>query len=118
MDPIDQLAKAALNKDVFLLRSLVQDFTRENIDWSLVHSPNSTDERLLAISASLAELLAARQNHNPPAWTSSIGSLAEPFYFLQSAENMKRLRELCETMSPEPLKRRRLYAPPNFLEFA
>ena len=29
-----------------------------------------------------------------------------------------RLRALCEAESPEPLRKRFLYAPPNFLEFA
>jgi hypothetical protein len=34
------------------------------------------------------------------------------------AETMKRLRTLCETQAPEPMRKRRLYAPPIFLEFA
>jgi len=118
MEPIDLLAEAAFHRDTLLLRSLVQDFTRAKINWSIVPPPNSTDDRLLALSASLAELLASRQQQTPPAWASSIGALTEPFYLLQSAEKMTRLRELCETQSPEPLRKRRLYAPPNFLEFA
>ena len=58
------------------------------------------------------------QKQTPPSWTKEIGALQEPFYLLQSAEKMKRLRLLCETQSPEPMRRRHLYAPPNFLEFA
>jgi hypothetical protein len=30
---------------------------------------------------------------------------------------MKRLRTLCETQSPEPLRRQNLYTPPDFLKF-
>ncbi len=118
MDPIEQLAEAALQRDSLRLRSLVQDLTRAKINWTTLPRPETKDTRLLAIAASLAELLAMRQNQTPPAWTKEIGALNEPFYLLRSAETMKRLRVLCETQSPEPMRKRQLYAPPNFLEFA
>ena len=118
MELIEQLAEAALQRDSLRLRSLVQDIARANINWSLILRPKTNDLRLLALSASLAELLASREKQEPPSWTKEIDALQEPFYLLQSAEKMKRLRLLCETQSPEPMRRRRLYAPPNFLEFA
>ncbi|MBI5944499.1 MAG: hypothetical protein HY864_09035 [Chloroflexi bacterium] len=117
MELIDQLAEAALQRDSLRLRSLVQDIARFPINWSMVPRPKTNDPRLLALSASLAELLASRQNQTPPAWTKTIGALQEPFYLLQSAEKMTRLRHLCETQSPEPMRKRLLYAPPNFLVF-
>jgi hypothetical protein len=118
MELIEQLAEAALLRDSLRLRSLVQDSARANINWSLILRPKTNDLRLLALSASLAELLASRGKQDPPSWTKEIEALQEPFYLLQSAEKMKRLRLLCETQSPEPMRKRRLYAPPNFLEFA
>ncbi|MFZ1042153.1 MAG: hypothetical protein WAN58_12685 [Anaerolineales bacterium] len=118
MERIEQLAEAALQRDSLRLRSLVQEMIHANINWSAIPRPNTGDARLLAISASLAELLAARQNQTPPAWTKEIGALSEPFFLLRSAETMKRLRTLCETQAPEPMRKRRLFAPPNFLEFA
>lgn len=118
MDLIEQLAEAALQRDSLRLRGLVQDMTRDKIDWTALPRPKTQDTRLLAIAASLVELLAARQNQTPPAWTKEIGALKEPFFMLRSAETMKRLRILCETQSPEPMRKRQLYAPPNFLEFA
>ena len=66
MDPIDQLAEAALQRDSLRLRSLVQDMTRAHTDWSTLPRPTTKDMRLLAIAAALAELLAARQNQMPP----------------------------------------------------
>ncbi len=63
------------------------------------------------------EQLAQRQHQPPPAWTHDIGPMPAPFYLLD-ALHMKHLRELCETQSPEPLKKRNLYAPPNYLVFA
>ena len=118
MELFEQLAEAALQRDSLGLRSLVQDMTRAGINWSSIPRPTTNDLRLLAIAASLAELLATRQNQVPPVWTKEIGALKEPFFLLQSAEKMKRLRVLCETQSPEPMRKRHLYAPPNFLEFA
>jgi hypothetical protein len=118
MDPIEQLAEAALQRDSLRLRSLVQDLTRAKTDWSSLPRPKTKDARLLATAASLAELFAMRQNQTPPSWTNEVRALKEPFFLLRSAETMKRLRVLCETQSPEPLRKRQLYAPPNFLEFA
>jgi hypothetical protein len=118
MDQLEQLAEAALQRDSLRLRSLVQDMTRAKTNWRTLPRPKTKDSRLLAIAASLAELLAMRQNQTPPAWTKEIGALKEPFFLLRSAETMKRLRVLCETEAPEPMRKRQLYAPPNFLEFA
>lgn len=118
MVQIEQLAQAALERDHLKLRSLVQDFVRAKIDYSNLARPTTTDARLLVLSAALTELLAQRNNQTPPAWTKEIGALKEPFFLLESALTMKRLRILCETQSPEPMRKRLLYAPPNFLEFA
>jgi hypothetical protein len=78
----------------------------------------TNDSRLLAAAASLVELFALRLGQAPPLWTKDVGALPEPIYLLKAATSMKRLRELCETESPEPLRKRGFYAPPNFLEFA
>ena len=118
MERIEQLAQAALERDHLKLRSLVQDVTREKVDWSNTLRPSTNDARLLVVSAALVELLAQRNNQAAPAWTKEVGALKEPFFLLESATRMKRLRILCETQSPEPMRKRLLYAPPHFLEFA
>ena len=118
MERIEQLAQAALERDSLKLRSLVQDVTREKVDWSKTLRPSTNDTRLLVFSAALVELFAQRNHQVPPVWTKDIGALQEPFFLLESATRMKRLRVLCETQSPEPMRKRLLYAPPHFLEFA
>ncbi len=118
MEQIEQLAQAALDRDHLKLRSLVQDFSRAKMDYGKLPRPSVTDSRLLVISAALAELLAQRNNQTPPTWTKEVGALKEPFFLLNSAATMNRLRTLCETQSPEPMRKRLLYAPPHFLEFA
>ncbi len=118
MEIIEQMADAAINRDSLRLRSLVQDWVRSGTSASALKRPEKVDAKTLVFSAALAELLAERQGDNPPSWTREIGALAEPFFLVESAISMKRLRTLCETQSPEPMRKRRLYAPPHFLEFA
>jgi hypothetical protein len=118
MVTIEQLAEAALNGESLLLRSLTQDLLREQPSLSEHPKPQTNDSRLLAAAASLVELLASRLGQTPPQWTNDVGALPEPVYLLKAAASMKRLRKLCETEAPEPLRKRGFYAPPNFLEFA
>lgn len=118
MATIEQLATAALNRQSLELRSLTQELLRETSRLSEIARPASEDPRLLAAAASLVELFAARLHQEPPAWTREIGPLSEPFFLVAATAHLKRLRVLCETQAPEPLRNRRLYAPPNFLEFA
>jgi hypothetical protein len=118
MVQIEQIAKAALAGESLRLRSLVQDFFRQHPDLSAITPPQTNDERILAISAALLELFAMRTNQAAPAWTPHVGPLTEPIYLLKSARHMKRLRTLCEQESPEPLRKRSFYAPPDYLTFA
>lgn len=118
MELLEQIARAALERDHLQLRSLVHDLMHSHIQLNEIPRPILPDERLLVLSAALVELLAERKKEIPPAWTKEIGGLSEPFFLLESASRMKRLRALCETQSPEPMRKRRLYAPPHFLEFA
>jgi hypothetical protein len=118
MVKLEQLALAALDRDGLRLRSLTQDFLRENGRLSDSERPTTDDARVLAAAAALIELFALRQHQAAPDWSKTVGPLPEPFFLLKSAETLQHLRVLCETQAPEPLRRRRLYAPPNFLTFA
>lgn len=118
MATLEQLARAALGRESLQLRSLAQDFLRENDHLSDYARPAINDARILGTAAALIELFAQRQKQTPPSWAKDVGPLPEPFFLLESADKLKRLRALFETQAPEPLRKRRLYAPPNFLEFA
>lgn len=118
MATIEQLAAAALNRESLQLRSLTQDLLRTTSQLSDIPRPATEDPRLLAVAASLVELFAARLHQEPPAWTREVDPLSEPLFLLAATAHLRRLRVLCETQAPEPLRKRGLYAPPNFLEFA
>ena len=117
MVQIETIAEAALQRDSLRLRSLVQDLFQESPRLSRIEKPDTTNAQLLATAAALLELFADRMNQHAPMWTKEIGPSPEPVYLLKSAATMKRLRQLCETAAPEPLRRRQIYAPPNYLEF-
>lgn len=115
---IEQIAQAALAGDSILTRSLAQDFLREQTQLQDIPQPQTSDKRVLGLSAGLVEMFASRRNQKAPAWTKAVGAVSEPIFLVKSALTMKCLRELCETESPPPLRKRKFFAPPNYLEFA
>jgi hypothetical protein len=115
---IQDLAQALLARDDFQLRLLVQAWQREQPELSAIAAPSSDDARLLSAAAALVELLALRAGQPPPTWTHAVGPLSEPFFALAWAERPGFTRDLCLAESPEPLKRRNIFAPPNFLMMA
>lgn len=118
MVSLEALAMAALAQDNLALRSLVQDLLHQQPDVAAWPAPSTSDPQLLAIAAALAELLAQQRHQPAPAWTSTVGPAPQPQFLLKAAATLKRLRTLCMEEAPEPLRKRHLYAPPNFLEFA
>jgi hypothetical protein len=118
MVALEELAEVALRRDGLSLRSLAQDFLRNHPNLSAVPRPLVENQRILGTAAALLELLAERAGQTAPDWTRAIGAVPEPIFLLKEAEQMKHLRARCETESPEPLKKRGLYAPAEFLSFA
>jgi hypothetical protein len=118
MVTLEMLAETALRRESLQLRSLAQDFVREHPNLLSIPRPSSDNPQLLGMAAALLELFAQRNGQSAPAWTRDVGALPEPVFLLEAATRMKRLRELCERESPEPLRKRGLFAPPDFLTFA
>jgi len=114
---VEAIAIAVIEGDALLARSLAQDWLGSDPIASEEPEPLSHDVRVRAVAASLVELFAERLGQKAPVWTNSVGAMDEPFYLLKAARTMTRLRRLCEEESPEPLRRRLLYAPRGFLTF-
>jgi len=118
MVTLEALAETALRHDSLHLRSLVQDFMREHPQLAIIPRPMIDNPQILGTAAALLELLAIRTGQDAPAWTHKVGAVPQPVFLVAAAVRMKRLRALCETQSPEPLRKRGLFAPPDFLTFA
>jgi len=117
MVTIEQIALAILRDDSLMTRALAQDFLRRRPVFAEIPQPETDDPVLLAIAASLLELFALRTHQPAPKWTRQIGPVEPPRYLLKAAAHLRRLRDLCRDAAPEPLRRRHLYAPPDYLAF-
>lgn len=115
---IEQIAAAVLNDDALALRALVQTFLRGQPVLAELSQPETDNPIMLAVVAALLELFSLRTHQPAPGWTRQVGPLEQPIYLLKSAVHMRRLRDLCRDAAPEPLRRRGLYAPPDYLAMA
>lgn len=115
MSLIEQLAIAALARDALQVRSFAQELFRSSPLLSKLEQPTACSPEALVVAAALVELLAFRKHVAAPTWATAIGGLDAPFHLLSAADRMPRLRAWCEAESPEPLRRRRLFAPPDYL---
>ena len=118
MVTLHEVVEAALSRDGVWLSGATQEFLRATPNLCDVPQPAGIDERHLVVAAALLELLALRIGQQAPCWTAKIGSLREPFFLVAEAESMKNTRIMCEQESPEPLRKRKLLAPPQFLTWA
>ena len=114
---IEKIAEGALQGESRLLRGMVMALLRENPDLSEIPRPQTNDKRVLAAAASLLELFAERRGQSPPEWTKDIGPLPEPLYLVKGIgkETTRQIRRLADAGSPEPLRKRNLFATHNYL---
>lgn len=115
---IADLVRALLAYDGLAARQWVADALQEGIEWSRVPAPRMSEPLEIVIAAAVVELLAERAGQSPPEWTHAVPAAPEPVFLIRAAASMPRTRRLCEEEGPEPLRRRRLLAPPDFLTIA
>ena len=115
---LSDLVQALLRRDALAARQWVADAGRRSIVWADVPRPVGWTALELAVAAGVVELLASRADQMPPPWTVTVSQAPTPVYLVHAAETMPRLRRLCETEGPEPLRSRHVFAPPEFLTIA
>ena len=111
---IEVLIKSILNGRPLDARQWVADAQRAGVRFDRMPRPQLRDSVELALAAGVTELLASRVHQAAPSWTSEIGQLPEPFYVGKLAK-MPRSAEEARCNGPEPLRRRNVFASPNFL---
>jgi hypothetical protein len=115
---LNELARAALDRRSLELRELVLELFSTYPDLETISPSSFESSRHRIVAAALLELLAERRGQQSPQWLQTTDQLPEPFFLLESAQKMPRLRQLCQLESPAALKKYGLLAPPHFLEFA
>jgi hypothetical protein len=107
--------QAAKRGDDLIVRQWVADCQRERLEWSAFNMPADLFGDDLAVAAALVEIMATSMFQSPPTWTGAVGAASEDVYLVPSAREMPRTRELCQTQGPEPMRKRRILAPPGYL---
>ena len=115
---LGDLVRALLAFDTLTARQWVTDARRLGFDWSVVPRPDDLDGDELRVAAGVAELLAARSEQRAPTWTADVPESCSEVCLVKAALTMPRLRALCVLEGPEPLRRRGILAPPEFLDVA
>jgi hypothetical protein len=113
-----ELVGFLLGREALAARQWIADASREGFEWARVPEPEGLDPLALAVAAGVVEMMAERLAVPPPSWTAGVPAAPHRLYLVEAAEVMPRLRRLCEEEGPEPLRRRRLLAPPDFLTAA
>lgn len=113
---LDMAANALLERDNFRLRELALALRDQYPDLRLVPPPESADPLMRSAAAAVIELLAHYHHLTAPAWVEDeVAVQPTPLFVVPAADTLPRLRALCRMESPEPLRRRGMYAPPDFL---
>ena len=115
---IHDLVAALIARDALRARQWVADAERAGFNWGGVAEPHDLDSTALALAAALVEMMSSRYGIQAPAWTSVVPAAPRRVFLVRAAEMLPRLRRLCEEEGPEPLRRRGLLAPPDFLTAA
>lgn len=115
---LKDLVRALLSFETLAARQWVADAARSGVVWAEVPPPAGLDATERAVAAGMVELLASRAGVPAPAWAAVVPAAPERRFLVRAAEEMPRLRAACEREGPEPLRRRGLFAPPEFLTSA
>jgi hypothetical protein len=102
--------------DLLAARQWVADARRSKLEWPACDQPRGLSGREMAIAAGLAELLAERAGATPPAWTATVGGTGAPLFLDPGLEVMPRTLKHAMAEAPEPLRKRNIYAPRDFLD--
>jgi hypothetical protein len=110
------LVRAIVQGDLLTARQWVADAYRMDLRWEHCTRPSDMDDQELAIAAGLAELLAQRIGAQPPSWTVTVGPRKEPLLLDPGIERMPRTLAHARSHAPESLRKRNLFALPDFLD--
>jgi len=113
---LPDLVHAVLSGDLLAARQWVADAHRSRLQWATFGRPSGLDSREMIVAAALAELLAGRAGVAAPSWTASIGANREPLFLDPGIQSMPRSLARTRSDAPEALKKRNVYALPDFLE--
>ncbi len=86
--------------------------------FGLIPKPDDVTERELVVCAALVELFAARRGEAAPDWVHAVGAWPEPIYLMGGYEKrFPKSAARWRREAPEPLRKRNVFAPAEFMTF-
>lgn len=113
-----ELVDALAGGDALRARVFMREAQVQHHDWGATDMPARLDRNGLAIAAGVVELMCQREGVLPPGWTAGVEAASDDVFLVRAAQTMPRLRKLCIEEGPWPLRRRRIFVPPEFLSAA
>lgn len=113
---VSDIVHALLEGKLLVARQWVADSVRSGVRWNECARPTGLDDRELTVAAGIVEMLASRSGSAAPSWTSEIGAAETPLFLDPGLESMPRTLAHAKTHGPSALRKRNLFAPPDFLE--
>ncbi len=117
MDPVE-LARAAVELRTLDLREWVNEANRRHEPLTSLAPPATDDPTLRTVAAALIEVLARRRQEPAPQWAAEAPPMEAPLWLTPFAARHPDLARRCIEDGPEPLRRRRLWAMPDYLSVA
>jgi hypothetical protein len=111
-----ELVFAALRGDDLSVRQYVKDAARAGFSWASAPPPDFRGPRARAVYASVVELMSARARVPAPAWTADVACAPRPVFLVRWAKKSKALRRESMAHTPDALKKRNVFALPDYLE--
>ena len=113
-----ELVRAIFAERDLEARQMVMDLHALPQRFSDIPKPETADAEELVLAAALVELFADRRGEAAPAWTQQVGGFAQQRFLMGDPLRYPRFYARCVAETPEPLKRRNLIAPRDYLTFA
>lgn len=113
---LPDIVRAILSGDLLAARQWVADARRARVQWEVVQQPVGLNDLEMTVAASITELLAARAGMLPPSWTFAVGPQPESRLLDPGLADMPRTLARAKLEAPEPLRKRNLFASPDFLD--
>ena len=109
------VVKAALSEDDLLVRAWSLDVRRDPSQLANVPRPTELTAEQLSVAAGLVELACTLLGTLPPAWVNDVGASPVDLYLPARVRDLPRTRALIFQQTPEPLKKRHVYASEDYL---
>ena len=115
MAALENIARAALDREDLLARQLVLEFEQAGGDLAAAPEPLTDDLRVRTMAAAIAALFAERKGRQPPQWVANVGEFPEGFYTSSFATPGSLTRANLERETPKVLKPFGVFASPDYL---